>query len=101
VGTSNTMPRAVYGDPNSNARVSSRFVEDGSYLKLKNINLSYTFPEATFNKVFSSARIYFSAQNVFTITDYKGFDPEVSVSGIDNNVYPVTRIFSLGLNVAF
>lgn len=101
VGTSNTMPRAVYGDPNSNARVSSRFVEDGSYLKLKNINLSYTFPEETFKNVFSSARIYFSAQNVFTITDYKGFDPEVSVNGIDNNVYPVTRIFSLGLNVAF
>ncbi|MFP9100477.1 SusC/RagA family TonB-linked outer membrane protein [Flavobacterium sp. RHBU_24] len=101
VGTSNTMPRAVYGDPNSNARVSSRFVEDGSYLKLKNINLSYTFPEETFKNMFSSARIYFSAQNVFTITDYKGFDPEVSVNGIDNNVYPVTRIFSLGLNVAF
>ena len=101
VGTSNSMPRAVYGDPNGNARVSDRFVEDGSYLKLKNINLGYTFPSETFKNVFSSARVYFSAQNVFTITNYKGFDPEVSVNGIDNNVYPVTRIFSLGLNVAF
>ncbi|MCW4467589.1 TonB-dependent receptor [Flavobacterium sp. MFBS3-15] len=101
VGTSNSMPRAVYGDPNGNARVSDRFVEDGSYLKLKNINLGYTFPSETFKNVFSSARVYFSAQNVFTITDYKGFDPEVSVNGIDNNVYPVTSIFSLGLNVAF
>ncbi|WP_417354514.1 SusC/RagA family TonB-linked outer membrane protein [Flavobacterium sp.] len=101
IGTSNTMPRAVYGDPNANARVSDRFVEDGSYLKLKNINLGYTFPSETFKNVFSSARIYLSAQNVFTITDYKGFDPEVSVNGIDNNVYPVTSIFSIGLNVAF
>jgi TonB-linked SusC/RagA family outer membrane protein len=101
VGTSNSMPRAVYGDPNGNARVSDRFVEDGSYLKLKNINLGYTFPSETFKNVFSSARVYFSAQNVFTITNYKGFDPEVSVNGMDNNVYPVTRIFSLGLNVAF
>lgn len=100
-GTSNSMPRAVYGDPNSNARVSDRFVEDGSYLKLKNINLSYTFPSTAFENLFSSARIYFSAQNVFTITSYDGFDPEVSVSGIDNNVYPVTRIFSLGFNVSF
>ena len=100
-GTSNSMPRAVYGDPNANARVSDRFVEDGSYLKLKNINLGYTFPSDSFNNLFSSARIYVSAQNLFTITDYKGFDPEVNVNGIDNNVYPVTRIFSVGLNVAF
>lgn len=100
-GTSNSMPRAVYGDPNSNARVSDRFVEDGSYLKLKNINLGYNFPAEAFDNLFTSARIYFSAQNLFTITDYKGFDPEVSVNGIDNNVYPVTRIFSLGLNLSF
>ncbi len=100
-GTSNSMPRAVYGDPNANARVSDRFVEDGSYLRLKNITLGYTLPEGPFKNVFSSAKIYFSAQNVFTITDYKGFDPEVSVNGIDNNVYPVTRVFSVGLNLGF
>ncbi|SCY92866.1 SusC/RagA family TonB-linked outer membrane protein [Flavobacterium caeni] len=100
-GSTNTMPRAVYGDPNGNARVSDRFIEDGSYLKLKNINLSFTLPKDAFESVFSEARIYFSAQNLFTITDYSGFDPEVSVSGIDNNVYPVTRIFSVGFNVIF
>lgn len=100
-GTSNSMPRAVYGDPNTNARVSDRFVEDGSYLRLKNISLSYNFPESVFNNVFSSIRLYFSAQNVFTITDYKGFDPEVSVNGIDNNVYPVTTNYSIGLNLGF
>lgn len=99
-GTSNSMPRAVYGDPNGNARVSDRFVEDGSYIRLKNINLSYTLPESIFNNALS-AKIYISAQNLFTITNYKGFDPEVSVTGIDNNVYPVTRVFSLGLNVGF
>lgn len=100
-GTSNSMPRAVYGDPNSNARVSDRFIEDGSYLRLKNISLSYNFPENAFKNVFSSIRLYVSAQNVFTITDYKGFDPEVSANGIDNNVYPVTTNYSVGLNLGF
>ncbi|RXM49578.1 TonB-dependent receptor [Flavobacterium sp. YO12] len=101
IGTSNSRPRAVYGDPNSNARVSDRFVEDGSYLRLKNVSLSYNFPESVFNNVFSSIRLYFSAQNVLTFTNYKGFDPEVSVNGIDNSVYPVTTNYSIGLNLGF
>lgn len=100
-GTSNSMPRAVFGDPNNNARVSDRFIEDGSYIRLKNISLSYNFPKEIVKNIFTSAKIYFAAQNVFTITDYSGFDPEVSVNGIDNNVYPVTRTFSLGLNLGF
>ncbi|PTT16350.1 SusC/RagA family TonB-linked outer membrane protein, partial [Flavobacterium sp. HMWF030] len=101
VGTSNSMPRAVYGDPNNNARVSDRFIEDGSYLRLKNVSLSYNFPENAFKNVFSSVRLYFSAQNVLTFTNYKGFDPEVSVNGIDNSVYPVTTNYSIGLNLGF
>jgi TonB-linked SusC/RagA family outer membrane protein len=101
-GTSNSMPRAVYGDPNNNNRASSRYIEDGSYIRVKNVTLSYNIPNNLFGKkVFDNARIYVSGQNLFTFTKYTGFDPEVSTNGIDNNIYPVTRIVSLGLNVGF
>lgn len=101
-GTSNTMPRAVFGDPNNNARPSTRYIEDGSYLRLKNVNLSYNVPVEKFaEKSLSSASIYVSGQNLFTITDYSGFDPEVGPNGIDNNNYPVTRTIMLGVNLGF
>ncbi len=100
-GTSNTMPRAVYGDPNQNTRVSDRYIENGAYLKLKNINLSYKLPDGAFGNAIKSAKVYVSAQNLLTITKYSGFDPEVGVNGIDNGTYPVTRIVSLGFNVSF
>lgn len=100
-GTSNTMPRAIYGDPNQNSRVSDRYIEDGSYLKIKNINLSYTLPKAVFGQNFNSVKIFVSAQNLVTWTKYSGFDPEVPVNGIDNGTYPITRTVSLGLNIGF
>lgn len=101
-GTSNTMPRAVFNDPNKNTRVSDRFIEDGSYLKIKNLTLGYTFRQKWLEKAkLSSARVYFSAQNLLTITNYSGFDPEVPVNGIDLNVYPVTRTVSAGINLIF
>jgi TonB-linked SusC/RagA family outer membrane protein len=101
-GTSNTMPRAVFNDPNKNTRVSDRFIEDGSYLRIKNITLGYTLPRHVIQKAkISSARIYLSAQNLLTFTKYTGFDPEVTSGGIDLNVYPVTRIISAGVNFSF
>ncbi|WP_332023611.1 SusC/RagA family TonB-linked outer membrane protein [Kaistella sp.] len=100
-GTSNSMPRAIYGDPNQNSRVSDRYVEDGSYIKIKNINLSYTLPKGAFAQNFSLIKVFVSAQNLVTWTKYSGFDPEVPVNGIDNGTYPITRIVSLGLNVGF
>ncbi|MCG9970596.1 SusC/RagA family TonB-linked outer membrane protein [Christiangramia crocea] len=101
-GTSNSMPRAVFGDPNNNARPSTRYIEDGSYLRLKNVNLGYNLPVDSFQKSpLSSARVYLSGQNLFTITDYSGFDPEVGTNGIDNNIYPVTRTFTVGFNIGF
>ena len=101
-GTSNTMPRTVFNDPNKNTRVSDRFVEDGSYIKFKNVTLGYTFPKRLVEKVkLNSARVYLSAQNLLTFTNYTGFDPEVPVNGIDLNVYPVTRTFSAGVNLIF
>lgn len=101
-GTSNSMPRSVFGDPNQNTRVSDRFVENGSYLRLKNITLSYTFPKQWLQKAqIENARLSLSCENVATITGYSGFDPEVGINGIDQNRYPISRTFSLGLNFNF
>lgn len=101
-GTSNSMPRAVFGDPNQNTRVSDRFVENGSYLRLKNITLSYTFPKQWLQKTqIENARLSLSCENVATITGYSGFDPEVGINGIDQNRYPISRTFSLELNFNF
>lgn len=101
-GTSNSMPRAVYSDPNMNVRHSDRFIEDGSYLRLKNLTLGYTLPTDLSRKAYlSNARLYLSAQNLFTLTRYSGFDPEVGAGGVDLGTYPVTRTVSLGLNIQF
>ncbi len=101
-GTSNTMPRAVFNDPNKNTRASDRYIEDGSYLRVKNITLGYTLPATLTNKIsVSRARIYASAQNLFTFTEYQGFDPEVGFNGIDNSNYPLNRTISVGVNLGF
>ena len=100
--TSNTIPRAIFNDPNKNTRVSNRFIEDGSYLKIKNVAVGYTLPKSISQTIrMSSARVYVSCQNLATFTKYKGFDPEVPFGGIDLNVYPVTRTLSAGINVTF
>jgi hypothetical protein len=96
------MPRAVYGDPNGNNRVSDRFVESGSYLRLKTISLSYDFPSLWLRSLtVESARMTLSCENVATITGYSGFDPEVGINGIDLSNYPVSRTFNIGLNINF
>lgn len=99
---STTMPRAVYGDPNGNCRVSNRFVEDGSYLRLKNITLAYNFPNKLMQKAhLQGIRLAFSAENVATISNYSGFDPEVALNGIDLNRYPLSRTYNFSLNFNF
>ena len=101
-GTSTVVPRAVFGDPNHNARISDRFVEDGSYLRLKNITLSYRLPSRWTEKIHvENARIYLSCENAATLTKYSGFDPEVAINGLDDNRYPISRTFSLGVNFNF
>ena len=100
-GTSNNIPRAVFGDPNGNSQNSDRYVENGSYLRIRNITLGYNLPQLWAQRIkFSSIRIFASAENVFTFTKYTGIDPEVGLTGIDNNVYPLTRTISLGLNLS-
>ena len=97
-----TLPRAVFNDPNKNTRVSDRFIEDGSYLRIKNVTLGYNLPKNIIQRAkLQTARIYLSAQNLFTFTNYTGFDPEVNAGGIDFNVYPVTRTISAGINLIF
>ena len=101
-GTSNRIPRFVQGD-NVNWQSSDLYVYDGSYLRLKNIQLGYTLPAALTQKVFiSSLRFYVAAENLFTFTKYHGFDPEISSGGtslgIDYGVYPQARVFFLILS---
>jgi len=99
-GTGNFMPRAIYGDPNQNSRVSTRYIEDGSYLRIKNVTIGYTLPMQLVQGIkFSSVRIYASCLNLATFTRYSGFDPEVGVNGVDYSVYPVTRTISVGVNL--
>ena len=101
-GTSNVMPRAVWGDPNGNCRVSDRYVENGSYLRLKNITLAYNFDKALISRIgLESARLSFSAENVATITGYSGFDPEVGENGLDFSSFPAARTFNIGLSFNF
>ncbi|RZT95482.1 TonB-linked SusC/RagA family outer membrane protein [Ancylomarina subtilis] len=101
------IPRAVLGDANLNTRESNRYLEDGSFLRLKNIELGYTLPKSMINRLgVNKCRIYFNAQNVFTITDYSGIDPEVGRSnvlntGIDRSLYPINKSFFAGIQLSF
>ena len=104
-GTSNRIPRFVQGD-NVNWQSSDLYVYDGSYLRLKNIQLVYTLPAALTQKVFiSSLRFYVAAENLFTFTKYHGFDPEISSGGtslgIDYGVYPQARVWTIGASLSF
>ena len=111
--TNTNIPRAISGDPNENARMSTRFLEDGSYIRMKNIILAYNIPTPTLQNitkgVVSSFRIYVSAQNLLTITNYSGYDPEVGnrtptsslTNGIDYAVYPQPKSYNVGIQASF
>ena len=101
-GTSNDVPRAIVGDPNNNLRVSTHYIENGSYVRLKNLTFGYTLPRNLMGRVGASQlRVYVTAQNLVTLTKYTGYDPEVSASGIDLGIYPQTRVFMGGVNIGF
>jgi hypothetical protein len=100
-GTSNTMPRMIQADPNQNNRVSSRFVEDASYLRVKNIRLSWNLPSSLGKRIGCGVlKVYGSVQNAFTYTKYTGFDPEVG-GGVDIGFYPQARTWLGGLTMEF
>ncbi len=104
-------PRASINDPNDNDRISSRYIEDGSYIRIKNLTLGYTFPKKWVSKArIENIRLYCNIQNLYTFTKYSGYDPEVGAStqdstgltyGIDNGRYPSPTMYSFGLNITF
>ncbi len=107
-GTSDFEPRVTVNDPNFNARVSDRFVEDGSYIRLKNVQIGYNLPKSIISKLkMEKFRLYLSAQNLLTFTDYSGLDPEIGATqgaldlGIDRGFYPQSRTFLGGVNITF
>jgi TonB-linked SusC/RagA family outer membrane protein len=101
-GTSTDVPRAVAGDPNLNLRVSSYFIEDGSYLRIKVLTLGYNFPKTLLNRFAGQTlRVYVTSQNLLTLTKYTGFDPELGSAGLDRGIYPQSRVFLAGLNIGF
>ena len=101
-GSSYSMPRAIYADPNNNSRASTRWLEDGAYAKLKNLTFGYTLPEKWIRKAKMKAlRLYVSLDNLCTITNYSGLDPEAGLSGLDYGVYPSARTYMFGVSVKF
>ncbi|RFS24721.1 TonB-dependent receptor [Chitinophaga silvatica] len=96
-------PRYSFTDDNNNARASDRYIEDGSFIKLKNIQIGYTFRQPFFMKAgFKSIRIYGQVKNAYTFTKYSGYDPEIAGdvmnTGIDRGAYPQSRIWALGID---
>ena len=106
-GTSDLYPRISHSDPNQNNRISDRFVEDGSFLRIKNVQVGYTLPESVMQRLqIGKCRIYVAASNLFTFTSYSGLDPEIGTRGtleigIDRGFYPAARTFMAGVNVNF
>lgn len=105
-GTSNTLPRFSWANNNDNWRVSDLYVHNGSYARIKNIQLGYTLPSYLTQKIFiQKLRFYVAAENLLTMTSYKGLDPELNgderSNGIDRGYYPQARTFTVGVNLNF
>jgi TonB-dependent starch-binding outer membrane protein SusC len=104
-GTSNDYPRLVSNDPNGNfTKMSTFYLEDGDYLRMKIMQLGYTLPNRLFGRIgVSRFRVYVTAENLFTLTNYTGYDPEVGggVFGIDKGQYPQARTFLGGVQITF
>lgn len=107
--TNTNVPRPIGSTASPNNLISSRYVEDGSYARIQNVTFGYTLPSELISKIkMSRVRVYASAQNLYTFTKYRGYDPEIGsfnqnilLSGIDNGRYPQPRLFSLGINLEF
>ena len=109
INTGTTTPRASLNDPNDNDAFSDRYIEDGSYLRMKSITLGYTFDQKLIKKIgLTNLRVSLNASNLFTITGYSGYDPEIGLStasanvyGLDNGRYPSPTSFTFNLNLSF
>lgn len=104
-----TIPRAIANDPNDNNRISDRYIEDGSYLRIRNITLGYTLPASVTRKwMLENVRVYANIQNLHTFAKYTGYDPEIGAStasanvyGLDNGRYPSPQVYTFGVNLSF
>lgn len=109
VSAGNGLPRFSSLDGNSNLRMSDRWIEDGTYLRIQNISLAYNLPQKWGSKIgLQAAKIYFNVQNLYTFTKYKGYDPEIGAfnqsslpQNIDRGRYPTPRTYTIGLNLTF
>lgn len=105
--TNTDVPRAVLQDPNGNSRESDRFLENGNFVRLRQLQLGYTLPSSLMKKaMIDRLRIYVSGENLFTITNYSGIDPEFSTekildTGVDKEIYPFTRSYIVGMQLTF
>ena len=103
------IPRAIANDPNDNDRISDRYIENGSYLRIRNITLGYTLPASVSRKwMVENIRVYANIQNLYTFTNYTGYDPEIGAStasqnvfGLDNGRYPSPQVYSFGVSLSF
>ncbi|MBD3616817.1 MAG: TonB-dependent receptor [Gracilimonas sp.] len=107
-GTSNDLPRFTWNDSNGNwSKISDLYVENGSYLRVKNVQFGYNIPDRVLQRIsLSKVRLYLSADNLFTLTGYSGFDPEIGSAsplsvGVDRGVYPQARSYRMGVNITF
>jgi TonB-dependent starch-binding outer membrane protein SusC len=112
---STTMPRAVAGDPNQNARFSDRWMEDGSFLRLKNATIGYSLPGGVLSRIpnnsISNLRVYITGQNLLTFTEFSAWDPELTnragqggnnmYRGVAESIYPQARTYMMGIQVSF
>lgn len=107
--TNTNIPAPKAGDDNPNILISNRYIENGSYVRIQNVTLAYVFDkELTSKYKISKLRLYTSIQNLYTFTNYKGYDPEIGTSnqdallaGIDSGRYPSSRVYTVGVNVEF
>ncbi|TRW25176.1 TonB-dependent receptor [Flavobacterium zepuense] len=107
--TNTDVPRAINSSSNPNLNISTRYIEDGSYMRIQNLTLGYNLPSDLISKIkLTRLRLYGSVQNLATFTKYKGYDPEIGsynqnqlLTGIDNGRYPSPRTISVGVNVEF
>jgi TonB-linked SusC/RagA family outer membrane protein len=99
------FPRYSFVDNNNNARVSDRYVEDGSFIKIKNLQLGYSLPASMTRKGINKMRLYVQVKNAYTLTKYTGFDPEIPggilETGVDRGAYPQPRTYAVGLDIKF
>ncbi|WP_172826761.1 TonB-dependent receptor [Flammeovirga sp. SJP92] len=104
-----SLPRAALGDPNANNRISDRYIEDGTYLRIQNLSIGYNLPRRLTSRMhLTKLRVYVNFQNLYTFTNYSGYDPEIGnynqnplLPNVDNGNYPSPRIYTMGLNVNF